>query len=94
LVLNSKEWVPNSFLVHKINNCSKKINRNVDAYGGVRGGVYPTSKFFAKLVNKNAKTPKRCTLPQNFHNPYILSLPKFGKNLMDPPPGFSNRVHL
>jgi hypothetical protein len=54
LVLNSKEWVPNSFLVHKINNCSKKIKRNIDAYRGVRGGVYPTSKIFAKLVNKNA----------------------------------------
>jgi hypothetical protein len=24
----------------------------------------------------------------------IPSLPKFGKNLMDPPPGFWNRVHL
>jgi len=31
---------------------------------------------------------------QNFHNPYIPSLPKFSKNLMNPPPGFLNLVHL
>jgi hypothetical protein len=65
--------------------------------GGVRGGikVYPPSKIFAKLVNKNAiKHQKVVPSPQNFHNPYIPSLPKFGKNLPDPPPGFSNRVHL
>ncbi len=64
--------------------------------GGRRGiKVYPTSKFFAKLVNKNAiKYQKGVSSSQNFHNPYIPSLPKFGKNLMDPPSGFSNRVHL
>ncbi len=65
--------------------------------GGGREGikVYPHSKFFAKLVNKNAiKHQKGVTSPQNFHNPYIPSFPKSGKNLMDPPPGFSNRVHL
>ena len=39
-------------------------------------------------LNKTQNSPK------NFHNPYIPSLPKFGKNLMDPPSGFSNRVHL
>jgi hypothetical protein len=68
--------------------------------GGVRGErggikVYPPSKFLAKLVNKNAiKHQKGVPSPKNFHNPYIPSLPKFGKNLMDPPSGFSNRVHL
>jgi hypothetical protein len=61
--------------------------------GGIK--VYPPSKIFAKLVNKNAiKHQKVVPSPQNFHNPYIPSLPKFGKNLPDPPPGFSNRVHL
>jgi hypothetical protein len=66
--------------------------------GGGQGGgmnVYPPSKIFAKLVNKNAmKQQKVVPSPQNVHNPYIPSLPKFGKNLPDPPPGFSNRVHL
>jgi hypothetical protein len=57
--------------------------------------VHPPSKIFAKLVNKNArKQQKGVPSPKNVHNPYIPSLPKFGKNLMDPPPGFSNRVHL
>jgi hypothetical protein len=58
--------------------------------------VYPPSKIFAKLVyNKNAiKHQKVAPSPQNFHNPYIPSLSKFGKNLPDPPPGFSNRVYL
>jgi hypothetical protein len=57
--------------------------------------VYPPSKFFAKLVNKNAiKHQKGVPFPKKFYNPCIPSLPKFGKNLMDPPPGFSNRVHL
>jgi hypothetical protein len=65
--------------------------------GGGEGGikVYPPSKIFAKLVNKNAiKHQKGVPSPQNFHNPYIPSLPKFGKNLPDPPPRISNRVHL
>jgi hypothetical protein len=64
---------------------------------GGRGGikVYPPSKIFAKLVNKNAiKHQKGVPSPQNFHNPYIPSHQKFGKNLMDPPSGFSNCVHL
>jgi hypothetical protein len=64
---------------------------------GVRGGikVYPPSKIFAKLVNKNAiKHQKGVPSPQNFHNHYIPSLPKFGKNLPDPPPRISNHVHL
>jgi hypothetical protein len=63
---------------------------------GVRGGikVYPPSKIFAELVNKNAIKHRKGVPPKNFHNPYIPSLSKFGKNLMDPPSGFSNRVHL
>jgi hypothetical protein len=28
------------------------------------------------------------SIPKKFHIPYTLSLPKFTKNLMDPPPGF------
>jgi hypothetical protein len=63
---------------------------------GGRGGikVYPPSKILATLVNKNAiKHQKVVPSPKNFHNPYIPSLLKSGKNLMDPPPGFSNRVH-
>ncbi len=71
---------------------------SIDAHrGGGWGGikVYPPSKFFAKLVNKNAiKHQKGVPSPQNSHNPYIPSLPKFGKNLLDPPPRISNRVHL
>jgi hypothetical protein len=65
--------------------------------GGGEGGikVYPPSKMFSKLVNKNAiKHQKGVPSPKNFHNPYIPSLPKFGKKLTDPPPGFSNLVHL
>jgi hypothetical protein len=55
----------------------------------------PSLQNFEKLVNKNAiKHQKAVPSPKNFHNPYIPSLPKFGKNLMDPPSGFSNRVHL
>jgi len=48
--------------------------------------VYSPSKFIAKLVNKNAIRVK--------HQKGVPSLSKFGKNLMDPPPGFSNPVHL
>jgi hypothetical protein len=57
---------------------------------GVRGiKVYPPSKMFAKLVNKNAiKHQNGVHSPKNFHNPYIPSLPKFGKYLMDPLSGF------
>jgi hypothetical protein len=71
----------------------------IDAHReGVGGGgikVYPPSKIFAKLVNKYAiKTQKGIPSAQNFHNPYIPSLPRRGQNLMDPPPRFSNRVHL
>jgi hypothetical protein len=41
--------------------------------------VYPPSKFFEKLVNKKNQ---KCvpSLLQNVHNPFIPSLPKFGKN--------------
>jgi hypothetical protein len=57
--------------------------------------VYPPSKIFARLVNKNAiKHQKVVPSPKNLQNPYIPSLPKFVKNLPDPPPGFSNRLHL
>jgi hypothetical protein len=57
--------------------------------------VYLPYKFFAKLVNKNAiKHQKGVLSPKNFHNHYIPSLSKFGKNLMDPSSGFSKRVHL
>jgi hypothetical protein len=59
--------------------------------------VSPLSEIFAKLVNKNAiKQQKGVPSPKNEHNPYIPSLPKFGKNLIDPPapPGISNCVHL
>ncbi len=48
--------------------------------GGVRGErggglkVYPPSKFFAKLVNKNAiKHQKGVPSPKNFHNPYKVA---------------------
>jgi hypothetical protein len=48
--------------------------------------VYPPSEIFAKLVNKNAiKHQKDEPSTQNFYNPYIPSLPKFGKNLIDLP---------
>jgi hypothetical protein len=69
----------------------------IDVHRGRGGGikVYPSSEIFAKLVNKNAiKHQKGVPSPQNFYNPYIPSLPKFGKNLFDPPPRISNRVHL
>jgi hypothetical protein len=58
--------------------------------------VDPPSKIFPKLLNKNAiKTPKGVPSPKNYNNPYYIpSLTKFGKNLMHPPPVFSNRVHL
>jgi hypothetical protein len=67
--------------------------------GGERGEgvikVYPLSKILAKLVCKNAiKHQKGLASHQNFHNLYIPSLPKFGKNLMEPPPGFSNCLNL
>ncbi len=53
--------------------------------------VYPPSKFFAKLVNKNAikvKHEKGVPSPKKFHNLDIPSLPKFGKNLKDLPLDF------
>jgi hypothetical protein len=40
-----------------------------------------------KLVNSNAiKHQKGVPSGKKFHNPYIPSLPRFSKNLMDPPP--------
>jgi hypothetical protein len=57
--------------------------------------VYPPSEIFAKFVNKYAiKRQKSVPSQKNFYNPYIPSLPKFGKNLIDPPPRISNCVHL
>jgi hypothetical protein len=57
--------------------------------------VYPPSEIFAKLVNKNAiKHQKIVASYQNFFYLYIPSLPKFGKNLIDPAPRISNRVDL
>jgi hypothetical protein len=51
--------------------------------------------FFEKFVIKYAiKHPKGEPSPKHFHNPYIPSHPKFGKNLIDPPTGFSNRFKL
>jgi hypothetical protein len=56
--------------------------------------VHP-SKIFTKLVNKNALKPEKVIHSNtNFHNPIIPYPQKFGKTLMDRPPGFSNRVHL
>ena len=47
--------------------------------------VDPSSKHFAKRLNKNAIKPhKGAPSPKNVHNPCIPSLPKFGKKLMDP----------
>jgi hypothetical protein len=51
--------------------------------------VYPPSEFFAKLVNKNAiKHQKGAPSSQNLYNPYIQSLPKFGKTPWTLPPDF------
>jgi hypothetical protein len=50
--------------------------------GGIK--AHPPFEFFAKLVTKNAIKLQKG----------VPSLPKFGKNLMDPLFGFSNRVHL
>jgi hypothetical protein len=80
------------------NNCTfdnsqQNFHLIVDAHRGIK--VYPSYKIFAKFVNKNAiKHQKGVSFPQIFHNPYIPSLLKFGKNLMDPPPRFSNCVLL
>jgi hypothetical protein len=57
--------------------------------------VDPLSKIFTNIVYKNAIKPKKgVPSPKNFYNPYIPSPQKLSKNLMDPPPGFSNYVHL
>jgi hypothetical protein len=63
---------------------------------GERGiKVYPPSNFFAKFVNKNAiKHQKSVPYPKKFSQSLLTLLPKFGENLMDPPPVFSNHVHL
>ncbi len=63
------------------------LSSTIDAHrgGGWRGiKVYPPSNIYAKLDKKNAiKHQKGVPSSKNFHNPYIPSLPKFGKNLMD-----------
>jgi hypothetical protein len=68
----------------------------IDAHKGVRGiKVDPPSKMFTKLVNKNAIKPKRgVPSPKKFAQPHIPSPQIFGKNLMDPPPVFSNSIYL
>jgi hypothetical protein len=62
----------------------------IDAHRGVRGmKVYPPSKMFAKLVNKNAiKHLNGIHSPKKFSQPLYTLPPKFGKYLMDPLPGF------
>ncbi len=60
---------------------------------GVRGvKVNLPSNISLILMNKNAIRPEKCvpSLPQDFHNPFR----NLEKNLMDPTPGFSNRVDL
>ncbi len=84
-----KYWIFKNLLLFWL----KSIDAHRGGWGGIK--VYPPSKIFAKLVNKNAiKHQKGVPSPKNFHNPYIPSLPKFVKNLPDPPPRISNRVHL
>jgi hypothetical protein len=57
--------------------------------------VEPPSKIFTKLANKNTIKPQKdVPYPKSFQNPLKPSPQKFGKNLKDPPPGFSNRVYL
>ena len=54
------------------------MHKGVGVRGGLRVGwikVFPPSKFFAKLVNKNAiKHQKGVPSPKNFHNP-LYTLP-------------------
>jgi hypothetical protein len=55
------------------------------------------SHMYTKLVNKNAIKPPKGVSPRptpSFHNTYVPFLPKFGKNLMNPPPRFSNMDNL
>ena len=57
--------------------------------------VDPPSKIFTKLANKNTIKPQKdVPYPKSFQNPLKPSPQKFGKNLTDPPPGFSSCVHL
>jgi hypothetical protein len=47
--------------------------------GGIK--VYPPSKIFTKLVNKNGiKHQKGVPSPKNFHNPYIPPSQKVAKS--------------
>jgi hypothetical protein len=71
------------------------MDRTLDVAHTSMTNLHLPPNFFAKLVNKNAiKHQKGVSSPKKIHNPYIPSLPKFGKNLMDPPSGFLNCVHL
>jgi len=57
----------------------RKEDSSIGAGAGVRGiKLYPPSKIFAKLVNRN----------EIKHQKGVPSFPKFGKNIMDPLPGF------
>ncbi len=66
------------------------MHKGVGVRGGLRGGwikVFPPSKFFAKLVNKNAiKHQKGAPCPKFFTTTYIPYLPKFLKKPHGPPP--------
>ncbi len=93
--MTSQSWVcclnhyTTSTCLHLIHRCTQ----GGGGWGGIK--VSPPSKCFAKLLNKNViKHRKGAPSPLNFHNPYTPSLPNFGKNLLDPSSGFSNRVHL
>jgi hypothetical protein len=68
-------------------------HRGVEGVRGIKGDT--PSKFFTKLVIKNAINNKKLyPPPHSFHTHYIPLPKKIGKNLMDPPAIFSNCVHL
>jgi hypothetical protein len=64
--------------------------------GGVEGiKVYPPSKIFAKLVNKNAIKHQKCDpSPKIFTTPIYPHSPKVAKTSWTLPSGFANCVHL
>ncbi len=78
------------------NTISKECVTFVDTYSDmiidfIVQGLTPDQVWIENCLIKH---PKGVPSPKNFHNPYIPSLPKVGKNLIDPPPRISNRVHL
>jgi hypothetical protein len=79
-------------LAHPNNDFTKIIcefpHRLIDAHRRGRGGVRSE-----KFDYKNALKPEK-GIPPNFSQPLYTFPHKFGQNLMDPPPGFSNHVHL